>query len=141
VADVFTQKKRSQVMAAIRSRGNKDTELKLATIMRSAGISGWRRHQPVLGRPDFVFRRFRLAIFVDGCFWHGCPKHGRDPGTNRDYWLPKLRRNRDRDTAVSRQLARAGWTVVRLWEHQLSNPEAVSRRITRTLARLQLRAK
>lgn len=139
--DVFTKRKRSQVMAAIRSRGNKDTELKLAAIMRATGITGWRRHQPVLGRPDFVFRHVRLAVFVDGCFWHGCPKHGRDPGSNRAYWLPKLRRNRDRDTAVSRQLVHAGWTVIRLWEHQLSNPAAVSQRITRTLARLQKRRK
>lgn len=136
--DVFTRAKRSQVMAAIRSRGNKDTEFKLAAIMRAAGITGWRRHQPVVGRPDFVFRRARLAIFVDGCFWHCCPKHGRNPGSNREYWLPKLRRNRDRDTAVSRYLAHTGWTVIRFWEHQLSNPAAVSRRISRTLARLQL---
>ena len=137
VADVFTKEKRSQVMAAIRSRGNKETELKLAPIMRAAGITGWRRHQLVLGRPDFVFRWVRLAVFVDGCFWHGCPKHGRIPGSNQAYWLPKLRRNQDRDIAVSRQLVLAGWTVIRLWEHQLSNPAAVSRRIARTLARLQ----
>src|SRR5437879_5928610 len=100
--DVFTKTKRSQVIATIRSRGNKDTELKLAAILRAAGITGWRRHQPVLDRPDFVFRRARLAVFVDGCFWHGCPKHGRNPDSNRAYWLPKLARNRDRDTAVSR---------------------------------------
>lgn len=135
--DVFTKKKRSQVMAAIRSRGNKDTELKLAAIMRAAGITGWRRHQPVLGRPDFVFPRARLAVFVDGCFWHGCPKHGRNPGTNQKYWLPKLRRNKERDAAVARQLSRAGWSVIRLWEHHLANPDAVSRRITRALTLLQ----
>ena len=139
--DVFTKKKRSQVMAAIRSRGNKDTEVKLATIFRVARITGWRRHQPVLGRPDFIFRRTRLAVFVDGCFWHGCPIHGRNPGSNRTYWLPKLRRNRERDTIISRQLSRTGWTVIRLWEHQLANPPAVSRRITRTLERLQKKAK
>ena len=66
--DVFTKKKCSQIMAAIRSRGNKATELKLATILRTARITGWRRHQPLPGRPDFVFRRQRLAVFVDGCF-------------------------------------------------------------------------
>ena len=79
VTDVFTKKKRSQVMAAIRSKGNKATELKLTSILRAAGITGWRRHQPIPGHPDFIFRRGRLAIFVDGCFWHGCRWHCRMP--------------------------------------------------------------
>ena len=74
MADVFTKKKRSAVMAAIRSHGNKDTELKLISIFRGHGIKGWRRHQPLPGKPDFVFRRERLAVFVDGCFWHGHPE-------------------------------------------------------------------
>ena len=141
VPDVFTKKKRSEVMAAIRSRGNKDTELKLAAIFRAARIKGWRRRQLLPGKPDFVFRRQRLALFVDGCFWHGCPKHGRNPGTNRAYWLPKLRRNKLRDAAVSRELARGGWTVMRFWEHQLTKPESVVGRVRGVLARLQQRKK
>ena len=135
MADVFTKKKRSQVMAAIRSRGNKDTELKLAAILRAAGITGWRRHQPVPGHPDFIFRRQRLAVFVDGCFWHACPKHGRKPGSNRAYWLPKLRRNRERDDDVKSSLRSAGWTVIRLWEHDLANPQRCTARIRRALRR------
>jgi DNA mismatch endonuclease (patch repair protein) len=137
MADVFTKKKRSQVMAAIRSRGNKDTELKLASILRASGITGWRRNYPILGRPDFVFRRPRLAVFVDGCFWHGCPKHGRKPGSNRAYWLPKLRRNKHRDQAVTRALSKAGWHVIRLWEHDLAHPVPAAKRISRALTRLQ----
>ena len=120
-------------MAAIRSKGNNDTELKLAAILRAARITGWRRHQPLSGRPDFIFRRARLAIFVDGCFWHGCPKHGRRPGSNRAYWLPKLRRNRERDIAVKRSLRSAGWTVIRLWEHDLAAPGRCAARIKRAL--------
>jgi DNA mismatch endonuclease Vsr len=85
-------------MAAIRSRGNKDTELKLAAILRASRVTGWRRHYPLPGRPDFIFRRARLAIFVDGCFWHACPKHGHKPGSNRAYWLPKLRHNQQQNT-------------------------------------------
>lgn len=135
--DVFTKAKRSQVMAAIRSRGNKDTEVKLAAILRGAGITGWRRHQNLPGRPDFVFRHARLAVFVDGCFWHGCPAHGRQPRSNRDYWIPKLRRNKERDFAVSQQLRQKHWRVLRFWEHHLSSPVLVKRRITRALARLQ----
>ena len=137
MADVFTKKKRSQVMAAIRSKGNKATELKLASILRGARITGWRRHQPLPGRPDFIFRRARLAIFVDGCFWHGCPKHGRKPGSNRSYWIPKLRRNKERDAAVARALSKSRWVVIRLWEHDLAAPPRVAKRITHALSRLR----
>lgn len=139
MTDVFTKKKRSQVMAAIRSRGNKDTELKLASIFRAYGIKGWRRHQPLPGRPDFVFRRERLAVFVDGCFWHGCPKHGRNPDSNRAYWLPKLERNRQRDMDVKRALTKVGWKVIRLWEHDLATPVRAANRIIRALTRLPYR--
>jgi DNA mismatch endonuclease (patch repair protein) len=133
--DVFNKAKRSQVMAAIRSDGNKDTELKLASILRAARITGWRRHQSLPGKPDFVFRRNRLAVFVDGCFWHGCPKHGRQPGTNITYWAQKLSRNKARDRSVSRMLRQTGWTVIRLWEHNLSAPIAVAAKIRRALAK------
>ena len=83
MADVFSKRKRSQVMAAIRSKGNKDTELKLAAILRAHGIKGWRRHRPLPGKPDFIFPKHRLAVFVDGCFWHGCRWHCRMPQDNR----------------------------------------------------------
>jgi DNA mismatch endonuclease (patch repair protein) len=134
VPDVFTPKKRSEVMAAIRSRGNKDTELKLVTILRAAGITGWRRHQPLLGRPDFVFRHARLAIFVDGCFWHGCHWHCRMPRANREYWQRKISRNAIRDRSTTKLLRRSGWRVVRIWAHSLRSPEIVLRRITSELS-------
>ncbi len=134
MSDVFTKKKRSQVMAAIRSKGNKATELKLVSILRAHGITGWRRHQPLPGKPDFAFRRERLAVFVDGCFWHGCPRHGRKPSSNRRYWLPKLKRNKQRDRNVSKKLRNGGWRVVRLWAHTLNNPEAVARRLASELS-------
>jgi DNA mismatch endonuclease (patch repair protein) len=106
VADVFTKKKRSQVMAAIRSTGNRATELRLAAIFRAHGITGWRRHQALPGKPDFVFRRERLAVFVDGCFWHGCRWHCRMPKSRRAYWGTKIARNKARD-AVVRKVLRA----------------------------------
>ena len=98
MADVFSKKKRSQVMAAIRSEGNKDTELKLASILRAHGIKGWHRHQPLPGKPDFVFLKQRVAVFVDGCFWHGCKKHSRLPKSNVAYWQAKLGRNGSQQT-------------------------------------------
>lgn len=77
-------------------------------------------------RPDIVFTRRKIAIFVDGCFWHSCPEHGRKPTVNEDYWSPKLRRNVERDTEDTRGLENAGWFVLRIWEHE-AVPEAVAR--------------
>jgi len=127
--DIFTKKKRSQVMSQIRSRGNKETELKLASILRAHGITGWRRHQPLAGCPDFTFRRKRLVVFVDGCFWHGCPKHGRNPTSNQAYWNQKLKRNIARDRASAQALRKSGWRVIRLWSHDLHDSIAVASRI------------
>ncbi len=133
--DVFTKEKRSEVMSKIRSKGNKGTELRLIAIMRGAGITGWRRGQPVFGRPDFVFRRERVAVFVDGCFWHGCPKCYRRPKSNRKFWDGKVARNRARDGEVTRTLRRAGWRVVRIWEHQLRHAGRVAWRLGLVLGR------
>ncbi len=80
--DVFAKAKRSEVMSRVRARGNHSTELRMISIFRAHGISGWRRNRPVLGRPDFVFPAGRVVVFVDGCFWHGCPWHGRVPVSN-----------------------------------------------------------
>jgi DNA mismatch endonuclease, patch repair protein len=109
-------------MAAIRSRGNKATELKLAAILRAAGITGWRRHQPLPGRPDFAFHHERLAVFVDGCFWHGCRWHCRMPKSRTFFWYPKITRNKERDRVVRMLLRKQGWRVLRFWEHSPSDP-------------------
>src|SRR6266567_6808620 len=129
MSDVLTKRKRSEVMASVRSGGNRATELKLALILRADRIKGWRRRLPLLGKPDFAFPRERLALFVDGCFWHGCPFHCRRPASNRGYWLPKILRNQKRDGAVRKGLREAGWRVLRVWEHELRFPRRVARRI------------
>ena len=126
MTDVLSKQQRSAVMRAVRSRGNLSTELKIVAIFRAQAITGWRRHQPVPGSPDFVFPRQRLAVFVDGCFWHGCPRHLRLPATNTEYWNSKVERNRARDRRVDATLRRSGWTVLRIWEHALSEPERVA---------------
>jgi DNA mismatch endonuclease, patch repair protein len=102
-------------------------------ILRSNGITGWRRHLPLPGKPDFAFRSARLAVFVDGCFWHSCPTHGRRPDSNQNYWLPKLARNKRRDQHVSRELRASGWTVIRFWEHDLASEQRVVARLLRYL--------
>ena len=104
MADVFTKEKRSDVMSRIKGKGNKDTELVMIQILRSHHISEWRRNQAVLGKPDFVFPKQKIALFVDGCFWHGCPKHSNMPKNNRPFWEKKLLGNKVRDKFVNREL-------------------------------------
>ncbi|MBI5758383.1 MAG: very short patch repair endonuclease [Planctomycetales bacterium] len=120
MADVFTPAKRSEVMSRIRSRGNRDTELRLIAIFREQGITGWRRHRPVFGKLDFVFPKLRVAVFVDGCFWHGCPQHYHAPAHNATFWRNKQAANRRRDLLVNRTLRKSGWRVLRIWEHSLT---------------------
>jgi len=129
MVDVLSKEERSAVMSAVRSRGNRSTELKVIAIFRSHAITGWRRNQRLRGSPDFVFHRERLAVFIDGCFWHGCPRHLRLPASNVAYWKAKLERNHARDRKVDSTLRRAGWSVVRIWEHALAEPARVARRV------------
>jgi DNA mismatch endonuclease (patch repair protein) len=132
--DVFTKAKRSEVMSRIRSRGNAATEMALAKLFRQNKITGWRRNHKVFGKPDFIFRQVRLALFVDGCFWHGCPKHATQPKSNRAFWKNKFARNLARDKLVNRTLRRNGWRVIRIWECALKkNPLNCLRRIQRVL--------
>lgn len=138
MADVFDKAKRSEVMSRIRGKGNRKTEIAMLELMKSNGITGWRRNQALLGKPDFVFRKERVAVFVDGCFWHGCPKHCQMPATNRDFWRNKLEANQKRDRHVTRFLKRNGWTVIRIWECQLGEaPRRCIGHIRRALKRYE----
>jgi DNA mismatch endonuclease, patch repair protein len=129
MTDVFSKSKRSHVMSKIRSHGNKDTELRLIQIFKRHRVVGWRRNQKIHGNPDFLFRRARVAIFVDGCFWHGCRTHFRLPRSNILYWKKKIGRNIRRDRNVNRILRSLGWGVVRIWEHELGQETIVICRI------------
>lgn len=132
MADIWNTTKRSEVMSRIRSTGNVDTELRLIHLMRQHHVTGWRRHQPLLGKADFTFRSQRVVVFVDGCFWHGCPKCYRAPTSNETYWSAKVSRNRARDRRVARILRQEGWKVLRVWEHALRLQPA------RVIARLRV---
>lgn len=110
---------RSAIMRAVRSRGNRATELVLVRLLRQYHLVGWRRGFRLAGNPDFVFQKARVAVFVDGCFWHGCRRHCRMPKGNRAYWRKKLAGNKTRDRLVTRRLRAAGWRVLRVWEHEL----------------------
>lgn len=116
---------RSQNMRAIRSSGNKTTEKRLWSLLRENHVAGWRLHPPgIVGNPDLLMKRKRIAVFIDGCFWHGCPRCGHIPRTNRAYWTAKIARNKRRDRAVSKTLTALGFRVVRIRECQLrANPK------------------
>ncbi len=118
--DIFSKSKRSEIMGRIRSRGNKSTERKMAALLRVHHIAGWKLHPPAVpGRPDIFFPRLRIAIFLDGCFWHGCRKCFILPDQNRPFWEGKIEKNIRRDRQVNRILKKTGFEVIRIWEHDL----------------------
>jgi DNA mismatch endonuclease (patch repair protein) len=118
-------------MAAVKSTGNRSTEVVLRARLVRGGVRGWRLHaKDVAGCPDFVFDTRRIAVFVDGCFWHGCPTCHRPPSSNQEYWTKKVERNTARDRRNTRLLRKDGWRVLRVWEHELKADAArVARRI------------
>ena len=126
---------RSELMSRVRSSRNITTELTLLTLLRAAKLSGWRRNYPLSGKPDFVFSGAKLAVFVDGCFWHGhgCGRN-LTPKRNVAAWREKIRINQRRDRRITRKLRASGWSVVRIWECALARrPEACVRRVRRVL--------
>jgi len=138
MADIFEPQKRSQVMSRIRGKGNLTTEIRLRDILSKGGITGWRRHLALPGRPDFTFRKEKVCIFVHGCFWHGCPSCGKTSATNAAFWNGKIATNRIRDRRVARTLRKRGYKVVTIWECSLRNSSRrtmVLKRILRAIER------
>jgi DNA mismatch endonuclease, patch repair protein len=156
MTDTMSVERRSALMGRIRGAGNESTEVALAKILRHAGLSGWRRQQHIgwalsslsprlrasqqmhrfraTVAPDFVFRQQRIALFVDGCFWHSYPKHRTMPSSNVDFWQLKFSRNHARDRFVNVVLCHLGWTVLRVWEHELEQPDKLGRWLSQYLA-------
>lgn len=123
-------------MRAVHSR-NTSPELLVRKMLRSLGFSGYRLHRKELpGKPDVAFLGIRKAIFIHGCFWHGhdCSRGKRVPATNTDYWLQKIKRNRQRDSQHLADLSGHGWSVLTLWECELRNPDSVAERLTKFLS-------
>lgn len=146
MTDTVSRQVRSQIMSRIRGTGNARTDRAVASMLRKEGIKGWRRHviiklpptksamsvasdgtkfKPQV-RPDFVFRRKRVALFIDGCFWHGCPRCYKTPKSARKFWQAKVLRNRERDNYQTAALIKLGWRVLRKWEHQVSTETSVA---------------
>ena len=119
MADFLSKEKRSKVMSAIRGKGNETTEIAMIRLFKKNKIVGWRRNYKLQGRPDFVFPKSSLVVFVDGCFWHGhsCLKP-RD-SLKKGFWKEKIERNQERDKLVNKALRKDGWKVIRVWECEI----------------------
>lgn len=117
--DPMNEAQRSSQMAKVRGAGNKSTEKRVESLLIESGIKGWDKHpKTILGKPDFYFPDYRLVVFVDGCFWHVCPRCKRRI-PNTDFWYKKLDANRKRDNRIQRKLRQEGYHVLRIWEHEL----------------------
>ena len=130
MVDKVSKVTRSRIMRAVRSGDNKSTERRLRSSLAGAGIRGWKLRPSYLpGKPDFAFETEHLVVFVDGCFWHGCPDCYRRPNSSQDYWDAKVRRNAERDKANVAALEKMGWRVLRIWEHELADLDTVRNRV------------
>ena len=123
--DTVNSKERSRIMAQVRASGNKSTELALLRILKNKGLKGWRRNSTIIGKPDFIFPKIKIALFIDGCFWHGCREHCRMPNSNQKYWVNKIHKNKLRDKHVKKELKGKGWMVIRIWEHEIGKPSTI----------------
>ena len=132
MTDVFNKEERSRIMQAVKSKNTKSTELTLIKLFKDNGIKGWKRTYPVKGHPDFVFLEKKVAIFVDGCFWHGHDCRNTRPADNKEYWQKKRERNMQRDKETTAAFEKRGWTVIRIWECELKKKNQA-----KTLERIQ----
>ena len=128
----------ARIMRGVREKGNRTTEVPFRAALIGAGIAGWHLNvRQLAGTPDFHFPKERLAIFIDGCFWHGCQRCGHIPNKNRRFWQAKIERNRERDHRNTAKLRNQGVSVLRFWEHEVADsPRAC---VDRTLERLAVR--
>lgn len=132
MADTVSKEKRSQIMSKVKS---KNTKLEMSFRKKLwSKKHHYRLHYEIIGKPDLVFVSRRIAVFIDSCFWHKCPLHHRQPKSNKDYWIPKLKRNEKRAKEVNKILIKEGWKVVRIWEHEIKdNQERCINKIKRYL--------
>ena len=126
-------------MASVRSRGNRSTENVTMALLRRAKINGWKRHLPLPGKPDFAWPGPKVALFVDGCFWHGCSRCYRQPKSNINFWQRKVTMNQHRDRKVSRQLRSREWSVLRVRECTLKTERGCASLVARVERKLESR--
>jgi DNA mismatch endonuclease (patch repair protein) len=136
--DTLSKRERSELMSRVRSYRNKSTELVIARRLRSERITGWRRHTNLPGKPDFAWTACCIAVFIDGCFWHGCSTCYRQPKSNIEFWVAKVQANQRRDKRVTAALRAMGWSVIRIKECKLKSETGVNAAVSRIVQRMRL---
>jgi len=130
MADTVSKRKRSEIMGAVKS---KDTKMEIAfrkAIWRK-GLRYSKSSSRYFGKPDIVLKKYKTAIFLDSCFWHGCKKHCRIPIVRKKYWTEKIKRNKQQDKEVNGYYKKVGWKIIRVWEHDITrNPEKIIKSIS-----------
>lgn len=135
MADVLTKQQRKRCMSANRGKDTKP-EIIIRKRLWKQGVR-YRLNSKLPGRPDIVFAGKKVVVFVDGCFWHGCPDHFQQPKTNSEFWRQKIEANKRRDKTCTARLEADGWRVLRFWEHEINeNPDLCAGRVI-----MQLKAK
>lgn len=134
MSDNLSPEDRRKTMQAVKGKGTK-LEKRLWAMLAGMGLKGWKKNvDAITGKPDVVFTSQQVAVFIDGCFWHGCPHCRRKlPQTNREYWERKIKRNVELAQLHNEQLQRGGWAVVRIWEHEMADTALVRARIRHAL--------
>jgi DNA mismatch endonuclease, patch repair protein len=122
MTDVFSKKKRSMIMQAVKSKDSK-IEVAFRKALWNKGFRYSKNSSKYFGKPDLVLKKYKTVIFIDSCFWHGCKKHCRFPKTNKKYWLNKIERNKKRDEEVNKYYKKIGWEIYRVWEHDLKKED------------------
>lgn len=132
MSDICDKETRSAIMRKVKSKGNRSTELRLMGVFHEQRITGWRRNYPVKGHPDFVFLDEKVAVFVDGCFWHGHGCRKKMPEDNKEFWINKVSTNKARDIIITERFEARGWNVIRIWECELKkkNEHIVRNKLT-----------
>ncbi len=120
MVDVHTKKQRSYNMSQIKAKDTKP-EIKLRKELFSSGVKGYRIHAKIIGKPDIIFSKQKVAVFIDGCFWHKCPRCYKEPQAHNKFWSEKIKTNKIRDRKINSQLKKEGWRVLRFWEHEIKN--------------------
>ncbi len=120
MSDKVAKEIRSRTMRAVRSKGSRIERLFFAAL-KVRGIRFRKNVISLFGKPDIASNKYKLAIFIDSCFWHGCRYHCRRPQSNQSYWLTKIEKNKERDRDVRQWYRKKGWTILRFWEHEIDN--------------------
>jgi DNA mismatch endonuclease (patch repair protein) len=120
MTDKVSSEKRTQIMKQIKSKKTR-LENKIVSDLWRSGFRFRRNVNSLLGKPDISIKKYKVAIFIDSCFWHGCPQHCRMPESNKSYWQNKIKRNKERDKKVSAYYIEKRWNLLRIWEHDIKN--------------------